>query len=158
MKSEYKDLLAYIFKQARTENEVGTFYKGPNSALLQCGKFYYRPTLSKEFNKKFTTHCYKTASRAAFEDSSLRYVEGVVWDGLPESKFIHHGFLLDMDGTVIDKTYRGKNNDQAFYFGLEVPTWLVSKLLDIHGYYGLFRGKNRHWYRTEYYLRTNNII
>lgn len=102
--------------------------------LLQHGQQYEIGPRSFLGSRMTQGMCYMNASHVAFDDPSLKYVEGMVCSyGIP----IDHAWNVDHDGKVVDRTMDNHDGRISDYFGVEFNTEYVRKATLKNGCYGL---------------------
>jgi hypothetical protein len=118
--------------EARIGSKMASFY-------LAHGRDYAIGPNSFAGPREPAGKCYMNASLAVFNDDDLTYVEGKVFiHGVP----IEHAWCATADGSVIDPTLTGSDDDGSFdyikdYFGVPFRTDYVRKACLRNGYYGL---------------------
>jgi hypothetical protein len=102
--------------------------------VLELGK-EYRPILRRGiFRLRANKQCFYNAGEYAGRGPEYgNYVEG--YAAYVDQPLFHHAWL-SLDGeTAIDVTLRDPK--KYVYFGIEIPTYLVSKLLLRRGHFGV---------------------
>jgi len=78
---------------------TGFVYRSGADLLLQHGEHYRGCPLPPSVAPGRPGLCFRDAAELALEREGLRYVEGVITDGIG---VVNHAWLIDPDGTVID--------------------------------------------------------
>lgn len=111
----------------------GKVYRTGADLLLQHGRFYQGRRQPEEYKHLAgpMNECYWTSLAACEADPSLRYVEGVVSNGV--GSFVSHGWCVAPDGGIVDLTYP----DEMAEGGLDYNTRLPILPHEHWGYWGV---------------------
>jgi hypothetical protein len=120
MNHEHEEAITHYlqaFRDMRTPGAgVADFrYKGPESYLLDKGRFWTPQPLPPGVSKMRAKECFRNAIRLLVmrTDLDLRYCEGYATThtlGIP----LHHGWCVTPIGNVVDPTWK----DGAAYYGV----------------------------------------
>jgi hypothetical protein len=96
--------------------------------LLRHGRGFTSDARTFKGRRMMAQNCFRNATLRAHRDESLTYVEGYVWSLIA----IHHAWLIDRDGRVIDPTLKAKWLDgearrPTAYFGVRFNTPFVRR-------------------------------
>src|SRR5262245_18544521 len=92
--------------------------------VVRNGKPFKGRKLPRSYDRDEAKQCFSNAGRLALMENGLRYVEGyVIGDNLPIA--IHHAWLIDAKGKVVDTTL--KNPERYQYLGVVVGTDALRK-------------------------------
>lgn len=118
-------------------------YGSLSDFVLQHGQdFEYQPKpRGKGYRMGRVGNCFQNAYRLAAWHDDLTYVEGYAWHLIP----VHHAWVVDGDGRVIETTWRLKPGEQPEYLGVPMPMRLVNAAISLSGYYGVLADYRNHW-------------
>jgi hypothetical protein len=83
--------------------------------VLKHGRGFQSDERTFQGRKGRATYCFSNAGRMVLGNPSLVYVEGYVWRF---KMAIHHGWIAQQDGTIIDPTLRPESGERLDYFGV----------------------------------------
>ena len=98
-------------------------YRGFEELVLECGRVMEPKPLPKNIKQCQPSFCYANCQRLVLKNRSLTYVEGYAMaEGV--SIPLHHAWLLDANGYVIDPTWETPG---CCYLGIPLATsWVKS--------------------------------
>lgn len=104
--------------------------------VLKNGKGFTGSKLPEGVERGTPKECFANAFNLALTNSDYQYVEGFAGHrNLPLP--IHHAWVIDGDGNVIDNTWEGP--ETATYWGIPLDfDFVYETVVEKHGYYGLF--------------------
>lgn len=130
-----------------------------HSFVLQHGRPWTAAKRPKGMRKQAMKQCFANSQKhlcnhAIWGGESLTYVEGFAAHGIDKDFFfpVHHGWLVDEAGTVIDLTF--KTPQTSVYFGVPFRTqyvlgqiaqhkWYSTLLMHLHNHCALLTGEHR---------------
>ena len=109
--------------------------------LLKHGKDYGINKRTFHGRRMMAKACFRNATLKAHRDPGLTYVEGFIHTILP----LHHAWLIDRDGVVIEPTLstklvNGNGRTPPEYFGVPFDTDFLCSFLTKTRRYGLLGG------------------
>ncbi|MEG4431561.1 hypothetical protein QUA95_15905 [Microcoleus sp. F10_A2] len=119
-KGYLQDLVAVMKKvPGRTDWK----YRGFEELVLECGRVMEPRPLPKNIKQGQPSFCYANCQRLVLKNRSLTYVEGYAM-AAGVSIPLHHAWLLDANGYVIDPTWETPG---CCYLGIPLSTaWVKS--------------------------------
>lgn len=106
----------------------------PSVFTLKMGRAWAAQPLPSWVTLGPLRQCYENAGLLCIGNPGLTYVEGYAQPpGLPP---VHHAWCIDMDGRVIDNTFRDCSSSQ--YFGVPIRAETLRALVEKTGRWGLF--------------------
>lgn len=111
------------------------------SRLKSEGKFFgVLPHRPSEYPLQKIQMCFQNSYRM-LAHPELEYVEGVAYSGLIP---VHHSWNLDLNGNVIDTTWRtrgkyARHSEGREYFGIHIPRKELEEVIFETGTYGFWK-------------------
>lgn len=105
--------------------------------VLKHGRSWTAAQRPKGWRRKEMKQCFANSQRTLIErwwagDESLTYVEGFAYHGKLGTTFkVHHGWLVDEEGRVIDLTWECP--ESSIYFGVPFQTEYVKQQASTSG-------------------------
>lgn len=116
-------------------------YKGGEDLVKRHGKQFTAQPLPEEYGLMEAKNCYNNAFILAAANPELTYVEGYAYSGILP---IHHAWVVDAEGRVIDPTWIDPVN--CTYFGVGFKTAHLRKLVNKRGFNPtMFDDYDRSW-------------
>ena len=134
---EHLKSLVFAFESIRAQN--GFEFSCQEQFVLEHGREWTAAKLPGRFSRMTPRECFMNATNLVLEDPSLTYVEGFAAGVIP----VHHAWVVDLDGSVIDPTWKDPEN--STYFGVPFEREYLLETIQESGYYGLIDNFKMRW-------------
>lgn len=113
-------------------------YSGYEDLVLKEGTTYEKRRSSEGFDRGEMKQCYVNASKLANDHPEFTYVEGWAAGPIP----VHHAWVADKNGAVIDTTWPEDLSEPRGYVGLPIPDSIRLGLQVRTGIYDILNHQN----------------